>query len=116
MNASAIRANKLRCIKEKVQMWPSSSIPKMRLMERSICRLRIGHCHLTHKFLMERGRPPECEECACPLTVEHVLTECYDYHEARRQIYGQGRPNIKQILSEDHPDFNVEKLKRFLTM
>ena len=115
-NASEPRENKLRTIKEKVQAWPSSSIPRMRLMERCICRLRIGHCHLTQKHLMERGRPPECERCNLPLTVEHVLTECIEYSQNRRQVYGPNRPNLREILSEEHPDFNLEKLKRFLTI
>ena len=113
-NASAIRPNKLRRIKESVKMWPSSAIPRMRLLERSLCRLRICHCHLTHSFLMEGGTPPDCEFCDVPFTVKHILTECYEYAQQRRRKYGSNTADFKLVLSEEHPEFSLNKLERFL--
>ena len=108
------RPNKLRRIKSSTKAWSSSCLPKQRLLERSLCRLRIGHCHLTHKFLMERGEPPECDYCQCPLTVDHVLTECALYGRIRRQVYGPNRPSLRAMLSEEDADFNLVKISQFL--
>lgn len=44
-----------------------------------LTRLRIGHCRLTHSYLMSHDPPPLCHHCNCLLTVSHVLTECNQY-------------------------------------
>ena len=41
-------------------------------------RLRIGHTHLMHSFLLSGDDLPECGTCQCPLTVKHILVECAD--------------------------------------
>ena len=111
---SSIRPNKLRTLKSTTKDWASSSIPGNRLLERSICRLRIGHCHFSHKYLMERGEPPECENCSCPLTVDHVLRECPQYQNSRSSIFGPIQPTLQMILSEEDPNFKIEKTRDFL--
>ena len=65
---------------------------------------------------MERAEPPECELCMCGLTVAHVLTECPMYRNARLRCFGSYRVTTNQMLSEEHPDFNISKLKEFLIM
>ena len=108
------RPNKLRNIKSTTKDWSSSSVPGNRLLERSLCRLRIGHCHFSHKYLMERGEPPECETCACPLTVDHVLRECTQYQSVRERMFGPAQPTLRVILSEEDPGFKVERTRDFL--
>ena len=110
-----IRPNKLRSLKTTIRDWPSSYAPGNRLFERSICRLRIGHCHFSHKYLMERGEPPECEFCLSPLTVDHVLRECIQYQSSRRRVFGPAQPTLRMILSEEDPNFKIEKTREFLT-
>ena len=108
------RPNKLRSLRSSTRAWSSSSIPENRHLERSICRLRIGHCHFSHKYLMERGEPPECEACMCPLTVDHVLRECVEHQLSRATAFGPRSPTLRTILSEEDQNFNLERTSRFL--
>ena len=41
-----------------------------------INRLRLGHCHLTHSYLMSGDDQPVCESCRLLLTVKHILANC----------------------------------------
>jgi len=41
-----------------------------------INRLRIGHCHLTHYYLLSGDDRPTCTFCALPLSVKHILLDC----------------------------------------
>ena len=52
-----------------------------------IHRLRIGHTHLTHAFLLKSEDPPECIGCQTPLTVEHILINCMDFQPTRQKYY-----------------------------
>jgi len=47
-----------------------------------INRLRIGHSHLTHSYLLSGDEQPECDAC---LTVKHILIECVDLHDVRNK-------------------------------
>ena len=111
--------NKLRDIKPTVRPWPSSC-NRSRRMEVALCRLRIGHTLLTHRFLMEQRPPPYCMDCIVPLTVKHIIAECPNYaveREARfPQLRNRDPPQIlKDILSE-YPDkpFDTLSLRAFL--
>ena len=48
-----------------------------------LCRLRIGHTHLTHCYLLKGDAQPECATCQCPLTIKHILLECTHYKTFR---------------------------------
>ena len=48
-----------------------------------INRLRIGHTHVTHSYLLSGDDQPECDVCQCPLTVKHIMIECVDLHDVR---------------------------------
>jgi len=50
-------------------------------------RLRIGHTHLTHSYLLNRQDQPECSHCDCVLTVAHVLLECNHYNVVRQRYF-----------------------------
>ena len=44
-----------------------------RRIEIVLTRLRIGHCRLTHGFILDGGSAPVCAHCDSFLTVEHIL-------------------------------------------
>ena len=52
-----------------------------------LTRLRIGHSRLTHKHYLLNEEFPECIPCDCPLTIKHVLIECVDTADIRRQYF-----------------------------
>jgi len=39
-------------------------------------RLRIGHSHVTHAYLLRHENHPICDFCNCPQSVKHVLIDC----------------------------------------
>ncbi|XP_031333925.1 uncharacterized protein LOC116163936 [Photinus pyralis] len=76
--------NLLRSIKDDTQKWKTKR-SFTRKEEVIITRLRIGHTHLTHGYLMEKNPqpPPRCENCNRGLTVKHLLIECPEYTNQR---------------------------------
>ena len=90
--------NKLRDIKSTIAAIPNTCFSN-RHWERTLCRLRIGHCSLTHGFLMSGDNPPYCNDCIVPLTVRHLLVECPSYGDIRRDIFGNKTPSLKDILT-----------------
>ena len=93
--------NKLRAIKDSITMWPSSS-QQNRKWEVLLCRLRVGHTHLTHGHLMEGRQAPYCEDCLVPMTVIHLLIECPSYRDERRLSFEhQNQPlTIANVLGD----------------
>src|SRR5258706_34300 len=55
--------------------------------EQTIHRLRIGHTHLTHAFILKQEKKPICSTCNNPLTVEHFLLKCNKYRELRNRHF-----------------------------
>ena len=51
--------------------------------EKVITRILLGHSHLTHSYLFYKKEKPECEHCACFLTLPHVLYNCPLYSVER---------------------------------
>ena len=102
---------KLNEIKRTIRPWtfPSNTPRKY---ESAINRLRIGHTRLTHLYLMKKEEPPTCSCCGVPLTVKHILTECFEYNPER------GRMQISNNLAESlNPETsNVIKLCHFLSV
>ena len=52
-----------------------------------LTRLRIGHSRLTHKHYLLGEKIPECIPCDCLLTIKHVLMECIDTADIRKQYF-----------------------------
>ena len=52
-----------------------------------INRLRIGHCRLTHSYLLSGDGRPTCTFCTHPLTVKHILLECTNMHDIGEKYY-----------------------------
>ena len=107
--------NKLRRIKDTINLWPSSS-HKSRKIEVMLTRLRIGHTRITHRHLMEQRPIPYCMDCLVPLTVEHILIECPEYNTQRTQCFGH-IPNLdlsKIIGEKPQRVVNIESIFDFL--
>jgi kelch-like protein 2/3 len=52
-----------------------------------IHRLRVGHSHLTHSYLLKKEQAPMCQTCKLPITVEHVLVGCAKYASQRLKYF-----------------------------
>jgi len=52
-----------------------------------INRLRIGHTHLTHSYLLSGDDQRACSTCGHPLTVRHILLNCVDLQDVRRRHF-----------------------------
>ena len=64
--------NKLCEITDSIVPLNNSSCAN-REWERALTWLRIGHCRLTHAYLMEGGYPTEFNVCHVQMTVKHIL-------------------------------------------
>ncbi|XP_060880770.1 uncharacterized protein LOC132952480 [Metopolophium dirhodum] len=76
---------KLNKIKNNINLWINLELSRKE--ETIINRLRIGHTHLTHSYLMTKDDPPLCDACNVLLTVNHVITECQKYNMYRNQYH-----------------------------
>ena len=54
-----------------------------------LTRLRLGHTRLTHAYLIEREPAPICHYCNDTVTVKHILIDCPELDQYRRQYYTQ---------------------------
>ena len=80
--------NKIHSVKPVLGDW-QSSYRRCRKDEVVLCRARIGHTHLTHSYILRKDPPPQCEHCQCILTVRHILVECNQFAQERREIFGR---------------------------
>ena len=90
---------KYKKIRDSVNHWPTC-YHSNRKTEVKLCRLRIGHAHFSHSFLLKGEPAPVCQYCDSPLTVEHVLVDCPQFSAVRQRHRLAGR-NIKDILGEN---------------
>ena len=44
-----------------------------------LTRMRIGHTHLTHGYLMSKDHPPMCDLCNVQLSISHIFSVCHKY-------------------------------------
>ena len=49
-------------------------------------RLHIGHSYLSHSFILRKEEAPVCDACNTVLTVKHIMIECADLLEVRKNI------------------------------
>ena len=82
----AANNNKLRAIRPRLSFWQSSFHCDRRI-EIVLMRLRIGHCWLTHGFIIDGSSAPVCAQCNSILTVEHILVHCTKYVDERCQYH-----------------------------
>ena len=100
---------KYKNIRDTILPWPSSFNPSRRV-EIILCRLRIGHTHLTHSFMLKGVSAPECAHCDGLLSVEHILVHCSKFLSQRRKYHLDGK-SVADILGDD---VNVDTLVGYL--
>ena len=71
-------------------------------------RLRIGHTKLTHRYLLEKSSPPECQTCKTNLTVRRILLDCREFSD-RRSLF-----HIDSTLPKILNPSNVDRLLGFV--
>ena len=76
-----------------------------------INRLRLGHCHLTHSYLMPCDNQPVCESCRLPLSQAYITwlsksaghsTKVLYHFIAERPIWTCRQSNIIDFVKEIH--------------
>jgi hypothetical protein len=92
---TTITDNKLKVIKKDIGPWKNIDLLN-RKESVVLTRLRIGHTHLTHKFLMEKSPPPQCQ-CGNILTIHHIFGDCVRTSGLR----GKCSLNIRSLASND---------------
>ena len=78
--------NKLFTIKPGLGEW----LPGLRTNRREeiiLARLRIGHSHFTHSYLLKEEEEPQCIPCNAPLTINHILVDCVDLAPTRQRYF-----------------------------
>ena len=78
--------NKLHEIHPQLDLWPGVS-QIIRPEESVLTRIRIGHTHLTHCFLLKGEDPPQYIAFYCHLTVKHILFDCVGFIESRNRHF-----------------------------
>ena len=66
-------------------------------------RLHIGHCYLTHFFILRKEEAPVCVACNALITVKHILIECpicwrLERNISKRNLYSLFRNVISEIF------------------
>ena len=74
-----------------------------------LCRLGIGHDIATHSYLLKGEAPPVCT-CGGHLSVVHILTECVDLADLRRNL--NLASTVSLILRDDEQ--SVDLVIRFM--
>ena len=109
--------NKLHLVKPLLGEWKTCRHQE-RFVEVILCRLRIGHTHLTHNFLLTKEEQPTCEKCQQPLTLVHILITCPDLETQRQKyfskLYKQHIPLHPTLLLGDHPLVPLSDVLNFL--
>ena len=104
-----VNNKKYKKIREFVSPW-LSSFNGNRKVEVILTRLRIGHTHLTHKYILEGNSAPVCVHCDGLLSVEHILVHCPKFTSERRKYCLSGK-SISDILGDE---IDIENLIKFL--
>ena len=84
-----VPSNKLRTVEPEVGKSILNTRSFKRRTEIVLTRLRIGHCHLTHAFLLKGENAPQCVGCQCPLTVVHFMLNCTDFALVRNKYFNE---------------------------
>lgn len=78
--------------------------------EVTLARIRIGHTFLTHSYLLKGEDQPFCIPCQTPFTIKHILTDCIDFTETRKNLYKEN--NIKDIFEKNGPQIIFSYFKK----
>ena len=76
--------NKLHAVHPQLDLW----LGGFRIIRHEeSARIRIGHTHLTHPFLLKKVDPPQRIAYNCHLTVKHISFNCVDFIESRNRHF-----------------------------
>ena len=78
--------NKLFTIKPTLGEW-QPGFRNYRKEEVVLSRLRIGHTHFAHSYILRQEDPPESIACQEIYSVRHVLIDCIDLGLIRPRFY-----------------------------
>lgn len=108
--------NKLHLVRPTIEEWKSCSHQE-RFMEVILCRLRIGHTHLTHSFLLTKQDKPHCK-CGDEMNVNHILFTCSELETLRKKyftpFYIDHIPFHPALILGEHPLVNISCVFSFL--
>ena len=99
--------NKLYSVQPIIKPIVSSRLPRRDAIV--IHRLRVGHTHLTHSYVLRKEDPPECEICHLPLTTEPLLLSCSS-HTAVRQLHFKVS-SLLELFEKVNPHVIIAYLK-----
>ncbi|KAL4119558.1 hypothetical protein QTP88_012363 [Uroleucon formosanum] len=92
-------SNKFRNIKPYVKKWKNP--PDLsRREEVVITRVRIGHTHLTHSYLISKEPKPTWETCKVNLSIKHIMIDCPKFSVQQGTLNNPS--TIQQALNEDN--------------
>ena len=74
-----------------------------------ITRLRLGHTHLTHSFLLSNSLNPPCPFCGIDTSIHHILITCPLYDNNRSLL---SSPNSVSSLFRENSSQTIIKLIR----
>lgn len=100
--------NKLQAIKP--TLAPPQTVRLSRREEVVYRRLRIGHSYITHSWMLKREEPPMCESCSEDFSIKHILIECAEFIDKRRQFYNV--PDMKTLFETVPPSRILEFVKK----
>ena len=55
--------------------------------EVTLSRLRTGHSHIAHSYLLKKEEVRYCIPCPKPYTIKHILTECINLKPIQQKYY-----------------------------
>lgn len=90
----------LKSYKPKVEKWtyPHNLSRKEQVV---LCRLRLGHTHITHSYLLIGGSRPRCQSCHDRLTIQHLFT-CNAYANSRHRFQLDNVNPLQNNLNHIH--------------
>ena len=101
-------SNKLHSINPKV----NTRVPihsSSRREDVVITRLRLGHTHLTHSFLLSNSLNPPCPFCGIDTSIHHILITCPLYDNNRSSL---SSPNSISSLFRENSSQTIIKFIR----
>jgi len=99
--------NKLYKISSKLHYFPPLHQSSSRKEQIIPNRLLIGHIHLTHSHVLNKGQPPSCDHCRSPLTAEHILTSRPAYKNIKEKHYHHSQLSHSLISISKQHIFNL---------
>lgn len=111
------KTNKWCMIKPKIGKPVTDKLE--RIVEVTLCRLRIGHTHATHTYVLIGTEQPLCSRFGGLLSVIHELVECKILEPQRKRrfldLYTRMIPQHPLLLLSDGPIFSLNRVFMYLS-